>query len=367
MKLRFGKDGEFKILQIADTHAGAKISPDTINLITAALKREKPDLVVFSGDQIWGSYHFLGSRKKIENALFELTKPVQDSGVPFAVCFGNHDRQVGISNEEQFEIYKKFKGFIGENTPGIDGCANQVIELEDGGDIKYLIFLIDSHTNLNVGYDNVHQNQIDWYKNVRNKYKKICARYVPAVVIQHIPVPEVTELLCETSKSTKGAVQGFRNHAGKWYVLNKNLVNKNAFMGESPADPMENSGEFAAMAEMGDVRGIYFGHDHNNSFNGKVQNIDIGYTQGAGFDVYGPGLDRGVRIIKLHTNGELDTYDLRYKDIVGKKVKRKARFAFFQIMPTNLYDAAHRALKILASLIAAAAIIAVIILLINNL
>lgn len=366
MKLHF-KNGTFKILQIADTQDGARVSPDTVSLITAAVKREKPDLVVYSGDQIWGSYHFGGNAQKVEKALFELTKPVQDAGIPFAVCFGNHDRQVGLTNEAQFEIYKKFKGFVGEDTPGIDGCANQVIELEDGGEIKYLIYLIDSHTNLSVGYDNVHQNQIDWYKSTRDKYEKMCGGYVPSVVIQHIPVPEVMQLLLEVPKKTKGAVQGFRNHAGKWYVLNKALVNENAFMHESPADPMENSGEFAAMAEKGDVRGIYFGHDHINSFHGKVGKIDIGYTQGAGFHVYGPGLDRGVRIINLHTNGSLDTYDLRYRDIVGKKVREKLRFAILQVMPTNLYDAAHRALKILGVLLAAAAIILVILLLAGRL
>ena len=33
--------------------------------------------------------------------------------IPFAICFGNHDRQVGVSNSEQFEIYKSFDYFIG--------------------------------------------------------------------------------------------------------------------------------------------------------------------------------------------------------------------------------------------------------------
>ncbi len=131
-------------------------------------------------------------------------------------------------------------------------------------------------------------------------------------------------------------------------------------MKESPADPMENSGEFAAMTEKGDVKGIYFGHDHINSFNGKVDGIDLGYTQGAGFHVYGPGLDRGVRIINLYKNGNLDTYDLRYRNLVGRKVKEKIRYGIFQIMPTNVYDAVHRGLKILAG-IAGIAVIAIII------
>ena len=124
---------------------------------------------------------------------------------------------------------------------------------------------------------------------------------------------------------------------------------------------MENSGEFDAMAEKGDVKGIYFGHDHNNSFNGKVRGIDLGYTQGAGFHVYGPGLDRGVRMINLKKDGTYNTYDVRYRDIIGKKVKEKLRFCILQIMPTNMFDAVSRGIKIVAVI----AVIAIIIILLK--
>ena len=301
MRLKF-RDNKFRIMQIADVQDKTKVSPDTINLINAALDKEKPDLVVYSGDQIWGYPSFRGSKEKVEQALRAITAPVVERGIPFTICFGNHDRQVGVSNKEQFEIYKKIDGFVGEDTEGIDGCANHCIEIADNESIKYLLYLIDSNTSLSVGYDNVHKNQIEWYKATRDKYEKENGSVIPSVVIQHIPVPEIDELLTVVKKGTKGAVQG-------------------------------------------DVKGIYFGHDHINSFNGKVRGIDLGYTQGAGFHVYGPGLDRGVRMINLHTDGSLDTYDLRYRNLVGKKVKEKIRFGIFQIMPTNVYDAIHRGIK----------------------
>ena len=38
---------------IADTQEGAKVSSDTIHLIEASLDRAQPDMVVFSGDQIF--------------------------------------------------------------------------------------------------------------------------------------------------------------------------------------------------------------------------------------------------------------------------------------------------------------------------
>lgn len=360
--LRF-KNETFKIMQIADTQDGAKISPDTLDLINAALERENPDLVVYSGDQIWMKSQFKGNEEKIRSSLDALTEPVRRRGIPFTVCFGNHDRQVGMSNEEQFEIYKGFEGFVGENTDGIDGCANHVLEICDGDALKFLLYLIDSHSSLSVGYDCVHENQIEWYREVRDSYERKYGRVIPSVVIQHIPLCEIFELLTEVKRNTKKAVRGFRNHANKFYILNSERVNKDGFMKESPAEPQENSGEFAAFKEKGDVIGVYFGHDHNNSFHGEVDGIDIGYTQGAGFHVYGPGKDRGVRIIELKKDGTLNTYDLRFRNLVGKKVKEPVKYAFYQIMPTNPLDAVTRACKFFLCLGAAAIIILLIVLL----
>lgn len=354
------KNKTFKIMQIADTQEGTKVSPDTLDLINAALDRENPDLVVYSGDQIWGGV--IGKKLKKETVaevLDILTKPVRNRKIPFSVCFGNHDRQVGLTNEEQFEIYKGFDYFIGENTDGIDGTANHVIEITDDGELKFLLYLIDSHSNLKLGYDHVHENQIEWYRKTRDEYEQKYGRLIPSVVIQHIPVCEVVELLNEVKMGTRGAVRGYGNHAHKHFVLNRDLVNADGFMKESPADPEENSGEFAAFKEKGEVLGVYFGHDHNNSFHGKVDGIDLGYTQGAGFHVYGPGLDRGVRIIELKKDGTIGTYDLRFKNLVGKKVKEPVRYIFNQIMPTGVGDAVTKGLKFFGCV----AVIAIIVLL----
>ena len=347
MRLNF-KNKQFKIMQVADTQEGKNVSPDTLNLLNAAIEKEKPDLVVYSGDQIWNIASFKGDKKLVHDVLFKLTEPAHSRGIPFTICFGNHDRQVGVSNEEQFEIYKTIPCFVGESAEGIDGVGNHAIEIADDEEIKFLLYCIDSQTSLKIGYDHVHENQIEWYRKTRDEYKEKYGEYIPSIVIQHIPVPEVLELLKEVKKGTKGAVQGFRNHAGKWYILDEAKVNKDAFMKESPADPMENGGQFDAMAEKGDVKGIYFGHDHINSFNGKVRGIDVGYTQGAGFHVYGPSLDRGVRMINLNTDGSFETYDLRYRNLVGNKVKEKFLFNLYRLMPTNGYEAVSKGLKILA-------------------
>ena len=349
MTLQF-HNGRCRILMIADTQEGNKVSPDTLNLINAALERSQPDMVVYSGDQIWGKRNFKGNPDEVKRVLTELCAPVIERKLPFAVCFGNHDRQVGLSNEEQFAIYQKMEGFIGQSAPDIDGVGNQCIAVQENGEDKFLLYLFDSHSNLKIGYDNVHENQIEWYRQTRDAYAEKNGAPVPSVVIQHIPVCEVFELLTKVRRTKRGAVRGFRTHDGEYFVLNRERVHEGDFMKESPADPQENSGEFAAFKEKGEVKGIYFGHDHNNSFHGDIDGIDVGYTQGAGFHVYGPGLDRGVRVIDLFSDGHLENHDLRYKDIVGKKVEQPLSFALLQLCPTNMFDAVSRAAKFFAAL-----------------
>ena len=72
--------------------------------------------MVYSGDQIWGR-GFHGDVNQVRRVLKELTAPVVERHLPFAICFGNHDRQVGLDNRAQFEIYKEIPGFIGRIPP----------------------------------------------------------------------------------------------------------------------------------------------------------------------------------------------------------------------------------------------------------
>ena len=68
MTLKFN-NGKFRILMIADTQEGNKVNSDTIKLIEASLDRSQPDMVVYSGDQIWGKHSFKGDADKTQNSF----------------------------------------------------------------------------------------------------------------------------------------------------------------------------------------------------------------------------------------------------------------------------------------------------------
>ena len=53
-RLQFHLSGKFRVLQCADVQDVPKVSSDTIRLIESACSAVRPDLVVFTGNQIAG-------------------------------------------------------------------------------------------------------------------------------------------------------------------------------------------------------------------------------------------------------------------------------------------------------------------------
>ena len=359
-ELKF-RNGKFKIMQIADTQEIPSVSPDTIKLIKAALEAEKPDLVVFTGDQIKGySSFFLGEKgkKNVESTLKALIKPLEEYEIPFTMTFGNHDGEAALKKPEQFELYKQSPMFVYADAAASGDDATFCLSIDD----KFLIYLFDTHSRAeNGGYSGVHAGQIEWYRSVRDSYKSP----LPSLVFQHIPTPEYFDVIKKVRRFTKGAVRAYGNHKNEFYTLDPYNSGLRDFMKESPAAPFENIGQVDAFLEKGEVLGLYVGHDHINSFVSNYKGIDLGYTQGAGFNVYGPGLDRGVRIFNIEESGRYETKTVTFGELCGKKVENKAKFALYTYAPTSVSQVT-TAVKEIAIVAGAAAGIAGIIKLIRK-
>ncbi len=349
MELKFRPNGKFRIMQIADIQDTQITSKDTIELIEAALDKDKPDLVVFTGDQIKG-YGFtlsLGNREEnVKKAFDNFLKPVVDRNIPFTFCFGNHDAQAfGISKEKQLALYKSYPNCIAERgDESLEGVANHNLLIKDSKGEKdiFNIYLIDSLSSTPDGRcAAVTKGQIEWYQKTRDELKEKHGDYVKSLVFQHIPMCEMWELFKEVPKSRKPHAQGFREHTGKYYWIDENrLIKGNCdFTYETPATPSENTGEFVALREKGDVIAVFCGHDHNNSFVGEYNGLIMGYTQGCGFNVYGPKLQRGVRIIDLDENNlnTFSTYTTMYKDIKSvKDIHNKVKYLIYSYAPPSV-------------------------------
>lgn len=347
--LYFHADGKFRIMQVADTQDTQVTSKDTLAFLAAALDEAKPDLVVFTGDQFkgYGVSFLLGDREaNYKKAIDNLIAPLEQRGIPFTFVFGNHDDQAfGIPKEKQLAMYRAHKNCLAvAGDESLAGLCNQYLNIRshDGEKILFNLYLIDSlSTTLDGKCASVTAEQIEWYRTVRESLKKTAGDYVPSILFQHIPVPEMWDLLKEVPKSHKPHAQGFREHYGKFYDIDEQFLQKGNcdFLLETPATPAENSGEFAAVAEKGDTLAMFFGHDHNNSFVGKHGNMLLGYTQGCGFNVYGPRLNRGVRLIDLDEQNPnaFSTYTLLYRDLFSAKdIQNKPKYLLYSYAPPSV-------------------------------
>ena len=197
--LQFDENGEFKILIVADTQDIDKPQKETISLLEAELDAAQPDLVVFLGDQIHGPSTGK-SVERTQKALDAILQPVAERGLQFAVVFGNHDDEGGVSKEAQMAYYRSYPGCLASagDVTGV-GNYNLLVYGSDGKTPAMNLWFFDSGTYAPEGqgkYDWVRQDQIDWYLETE---AALAAQNggtpVPAYAFQHIIVPDIYDAM----------------------------------------------------------------------------------------------------------------------------------------------------------------------------
>ena len=320
--LRFNKDGKFKIMQISDTQDIDVPREATIMFMEKALDAEKPDLVVFTGDQLAGGK--IDTAEGVYAGIKAILQPVVDRGIPFTVVFGNHDNDDGcpVSRDEQFAYYQTFPGCLAyDAVPEMYGTGthNLPIYASEGSETKFNLWMIDSndYDRVNGGYDYVHQDQIDWYEKTSKALEEKEGHLVPSIAFQHIIVPEVAELLVDSPFSGENAISKVINGENKLLMLKPGKAS--GILLEFPCPSNTNSGEFASWKERGDVIAASFGHDHINTFIGNVDGIDLVMCPGVTFQSYGRYITRAVRIFELDENDpwSYDTHLYKFTDAFG--------------------------------------------------
>lgn len=336
-QLHFRKDGTFRIMQVADIQESPIVCRDSIQFLRAALQQEKPDLVIFTGDQLKGYspyFHVPGGKLKTGETLHKILLPFAEQQVPFLVTFGNHDAQAGLNNRQQMYYYLQYPECMNTMEEPEDCGSGCVTIAGNDGKPAAAVYVIDSNSDR---FAPVKPSQLEWYRRTRDRLaKENSGNYLPSLVFQHIPVPEFYEFLKEVPKGTPRAIQAYDSRKGHCYLLDKKKV-YGGELGEAPCVPDSNSGELDVLAEAGDVMGLFVGHDHRNSFWGPLHGIDAGYSPCCGFNTYGPGTNRAVRMFTLHENNPFhyDTELLSYQDIFGRKVSHPMRDLLLDKFPAT--------------------------------
>ena len=324
--LRFNDDGKFRILQMADLQDNSVLNPVVKDFIKAAIKKTQPDLIVLTGDNFAGYATGTNVSHSIDKSLAkkainEYMSIFEKYGIPVTMVPGNHDDDdIKLTKEEELDMYQKYDCFIGyDDVPEMYGCGTHNLPIyssKNAYKLAYNLWMFDSNTYDEElgGYDYVHDDQVEWYVNKSNELKAANGgQSVPSMAFQHIIVKEIFNTLVECPEGTPNSMP----HDGKYYKFNDDYYESGNFK-EWPCPGTRDSRQFSAMVEQGDVVAMFFGHDHNNSFEINYKGIDLVATPGFTFASYS-NEDRSFRVIDIDEN-DTSTYEtslIKWQDVYG--------------------------------------------------
>lgn len=302
--LSFRDNGTFKIMQLADLHfsvdehtcrdvpdvSHCHSHTDTIAAISGWLDSEKPDMVVFTGDQLNGQRSSWDERSTLPLWL-EL---VVDRQIPWAAVLGNHDSESGfMTRREQVALLARYPYSVTQVGPAINGAGNFDVPLVINGTEAFTLWFLDSgaHPRPNLlrpleslRYDWVRTDQITWLEHGQAQRQR------PGMLFVHIPVPEAFSRV-DRDKRGRAMKQGVRLE--RFHRLGAQA----------------RAGLFDAVARTrraaAGIRVIVHGHMHNNADCRRIRGVWICFGGGTSYAAYGlVGLERRCRVYHIEKFGE---------------------------------------------------------------
>ena len=206
--------------------------------------------------------------------------------IPFGMTFGNHDNEQGLTRTELFDIIKTIPYNLTDSVAGVSGASNYILPVKssDGKKDATVLYCMDSHSYSQIGgiggYDYIKFDQIQWYRENSAQYtKQNGGTPVPSLAFFHIALPEYNQAASDETAILVGTRK------------------------ERACAPQLNSGLFASMKEMGDIQGVFVGHDHDDDYAVYWKGILLAYGRYTGGDTVYNNLTNGARVIEM-TEGE---------------------------------------------------------------
>ena len=349
----FVTDGDFKVMHLTDIHLGGGIlsagkDKKALNAVAAMITEEKPDLVVVTGDTSFAIPLAGTLNNRYAHEYF--IRLMENLGVYWTVAFGNHDSEkynyydrdavAGFYSDESLKYCLFDKG-----PDDVYGSCNHIINVRNSKGLVTQSFVImdtNSYTDddpLGLGweYDNIHQDQIDWYKGKitdLSDYNKSILDTMPeserpeniedfttvqSMLFVHIPLMEVLDAYEEYVAAGENDTDDVKYI---WGVI-----------GETSAPyiyPSEIEEEmFETMLELGSTKAMFYGHDHLNNMVMEYKGITLSYGYSVDYFAYWQisqkGWQRGCTVINCHTDTSFEIihenyYQDKYQPLYEKEV-----------------------------------------------
>ena len=203
--LHIDTDKDYKILQLTDLHLGfgilsGKKDKLALSAVTKIIKKSRPDLIVLTGDSIFPFFPKSGTMNNGRQARI-LTAFMDRFKIPYTLCFGNHDCELGAfcNKDELADIFAEGKYCIfTKGNRYIYGVGNFFINLVDDNNKAVLpLVMLDSNMYgdggwFYSGFDCMHKDQTEWCMNKLTSLKNEDEN-IKAMAFFHMPVREFKE------------------------------------------------------------------------------------------------------------------------------------------------------------------------------
>ena len=203
LEMDFGSDDTFNLMLLSDMHFSVimdvKQQKDHLNKMIddAKAKDESIDLIVLDGD------NFVDANKEVVDLFVETFDLLN---IPYAVTFGNHDQQGDYDHYYFQDLLNESDNamFIDYEDDDLYGYANYYINLNDGDETVYRIYIVDSNSyypdsGITYSYDVIHDEQIDHINKIAEFEDGDVAKedHVPGLTFFHIPVYEYEDAIAD--------------------------------------------------------------------------------------------------------------------------------------------------------------------------
>lgn len=250
--------------------------------IRAVVRDAAPDLILLTGDNVYGEFDDKG------RMLRELIDCLEETDVPWATTFGNHDNESRMGVDWQCEQYAAAPHCLFKRG-NVTGNASYSIGLTYRNKPVFALVLLDTNgchvvgnpvapeeglTPDNPCYEKLeHRNiiahdQVQWYKKVVNG--------LPNAVFLHIPPLAYMHALTERYGYTFGTnVRLYGQDVGS-YVEHMR-----------PENFTDQDGSFFETLKNAGCRAVFAGHQHcNDMILRNFQGVTLGYGLKSGYATY---------------------------------------------------------------------------------